>query len=278
MEEFCRLIDIQMFAHSQVGHLFEIFTQTTLPSGQNIYWQWHRVSIEPDGIMIMVMFQLKWARTGYLKFTSMYTISPYVFKKNLANSAQFQNHTWPADPYPHGKKWFLSMRMILSDHASCGACLVYTTIQFGSPSSSILGTWLGHEKSWVEKENGTPIAIAHWQRGVVCQQTLGFNDVTNEHGGSKSKRDWTNNLGFTHQQNEEFTHNRDDLGENSTKKMWYLTTHHGLIDRKPMNSCSFLQKKSGSTFIATGSYLDDHQSTVFGTTLGVKQCDSQEGM
>lgn len=43
-----------------------------------------------------------------------------------------------------------------------------------------------------------------WQRGVVCQQTLGFNDVTNEHGGSKSKRDWTNNLGFTHQQNEEF--------------------------------------------------------------------------
>ena len=78
MEEFCRLIDIQIFAHSQVGHLFEIFTQTTPPSGQNIYWQWHRVSIEPDGITIMVMFQLKWARTGYLKFTSMYTISPYV--------------------------------------------------------------------------------------------------------------------------------------------------------------------------------------------------------
>lgn len=37
MEEFCRLIDIQIFAHSQVGHLFEIFTQTTPPSGQNIY-------------------------------------------------------------------------------------------------------------------------------------------------------------------------------------------------------------------------------------------------
>ena len=130
----------------------------------------------------------------------------------------------------------------------------------------MLGTWLGHEKSWVEKENGTPIAIAHWQRGVVCQQTLGFNDVTNEHGGSKSKRDWTNDLGFTHQQNEEFTHNRDDFGKFNKQNVVF--NHTWWIDRPETHE--FMQ--------ATGSYLDDHQSMVFGTTLGVKQCDSQEGM
>ena len=27
------------------------------------------------------------------------------------------------------------------------------------------------------------------------------------------------------------------ISGNSTNKMWYLTTHDGLIDRKPMNSC-----------------------------------------
>ena len=188
MEEFCRLIDIQIVAHSlarwdiclrfslrQHFHLGKIYTDNDIGCPSNLMESsWLCFSLNEPELGT-------WNSRRCILF-------PLMFKKNLANSAQVQNHTWPADPYPHGKKWFLSMRMILSDRASCGACLVYTTIQFGSPSSSILGTWLGHEKSGVEKENGTPIAIAHWQRGVVCQQTLGFNDVTNEHGGSKSKR------------------------------------------------------------------------------------------
>ena len=73
------------------------------------------------------------------------------------------------------------------------------------------------------------------------------------------------------------THNRDDLGKFNKENVVF--NHTWWIDRPETHEfMQFLQKKSGSTFIATGSYLDDHQSTVFGTTLGVKQCDSQEGM
>ena len=63
---------------------------------------------------------------------------PLCLKKNLANSAQFQNHTWPADPYPHGKKWFLSMRMILTRWCPPSYKLVYNPINYRYTVSTIV--------------------------------------------------------------------------------------------------------------------------------------------